>query len=157
MGTIYLAQALLGYENYSLIHSLLKKTLREQGHIVYDPLEFEVNFTDYPSIVKMDLKYVRKSDLVIADLTYPSLGGGTFGEIYYAAYNQIPVYLIQPPENYGPWMQTFTSKHFWRECLEGRLESPSYFEACQEIHDLILHEISKDPALIKGCFPSSLS
>jgi nucleoside 2-deoxyribosyltransferase len=122
MHKVYLAQSLCGYDDHSHIHESLKRLLRESSFEVYDPLEFEVNIDDPHHLVKTDLSFVDQANLIVADLTFPSLGGGTFGEIYHAHRAGKPIFLIQPPANYGPWMRVHTTRHYWDDGLAHRLD-----------------------------------
>jgi hypothetical protein len=84
-------------------------------------LDFEVSRLSSDQLVALDLRHVRKSTHLVCDLTRPSLGGGSFGEIYEARRNHIPVFLICPDVAYGPWMRFATDGGYrWRS-----LENPS--------------------------------
>lgn len=122
MHRVYLAQSLCGYDDYSHIHQTLKQLLRDSGFEAYDPLEFEVDHNDPHHLVRTDLNFLDQASVVVADLTFPSLGGGTFGEIYHAHRTNKPILLIQPPKNYGPWMKVHTTRHYWDEALSHRLD-----------------------------------
>jgi hypothetical protein len=113
---VYLGQSLMGYDqSTSPVLLALKKILLQVKQTVYDPLDFEVSKLSSDQLVALDLRYVRKSTHLVCDLTRPSLGGGSFGEIYEARRHHIPVFLICPDVAYGPWMRFATDGGYrWR-------------------------------------------
>lgn len=102
---IYLSMPMLGYSGETSQSQTLGHTLKAEGHEVFDPYSVDISTWEASQVVANDLAELQKCDLMIADLTRPSLGGGTFGEIYAAHRLGIPILLIAPTQSYGPWMQ----------------------------------------------------
>lgn len=108
---VYLAQSMHGYDKQSYFVSKLKSLLLAAGHTVYDPYDFEVaEYTD-ADLVALDLGLLDKSDIMVAYLQRPSNGGGTYGELYHAAFSGKPVIFVAPTRMYGPWMRHFTTAY----------------------------------------------
>lgn len=82
----------------------IKKKLK--GHTFFDPDEFENTFSD-ATIVNYDKSIIKKSDLVIANIT--RLSAGTSMEIMFAFDNHIPVVLTGDMSLIGPWHRHHSS------------------------------------------------
>ena len=76
---------------------------------VLNPFERERGLT-YRQIVQKDLELIRKSDLLVAWLPFPSVG--TSMEILYAKSNGIPVYIITSELKSHPWIRFYANKIF---------------------------------------------
>jgi nucleoside 2-deoxyribosyltransferase len=106
---IYLSMAMIGHREQMSQSLELKTYLRNAGYEVLDPYEFETTGKSPSEVVMMDLEHVLSSKLVIADLTRPSYGGGTFGEVYAAFLNGIPVITIMDESIFGYWIDSATT------------------------------------------------
>ena len=106
---VYLSMAMIGHEEQMDRSKILKGLLRDAGFDVFDPYEVDITGWEDGQIVANDLYEVLRSDVLVADLTRPSYGGGTFGELYCAATKKIPSLVIIPDERCGPWLRTFTT------------------------------------------------
>jgi hypothetical protein len=109
---IYLAQSMLGYGgSQSDFVAKLRSALTSEGHTIYDPYEFETDGLTDAELVALDFSYVDKADLLIAYLQRPSNGGGTYAELFRAAFGGKAVIFVAPQKMYGPWMRHFTVAH----------------------------------------------
>ena len=106
---VYLSMAMIGHEEQMDRSKIFKDLLRDAGFDVFDPYEVDIIGWEDGQIVANDLYEVLRSDVLVADLTRPSYGGGTFGELYCAATKKIPSLVIIPDERCGPWLRTFTT------------------------------------------------
>lgn len=84
--------------------------LRNMGLNVINPFERDKNL-NYKTIVRRDLRLIKKSDILIAYLPYPSIG--TSMEIIFAKMNNLTVYIIAGKEIIKhPWLLYYGDKIF---------------------------------------------
>jgi nucleoside 2-deoxyribosyltransferase len=113
---VYLSQPFAGYEDLASptrLLSRLKIFLSSVGEFYEDPLDFEISGLADSEVVALDYQKVSECDVVVCDLTQPNLGGGVWGEIYYAYRLGIPIIVICPDAAWSsPWIRHHSSYRY---------------------------------------------
>lgn len=74
-----------------------------QDIVFWDPVAFEVKGWTDEQVVKNDLRYILKSNVVIANVWKFSVG--TIMEICYAKMFGVPVFVLAPEGSKGHWLR----------------------------------------------------
>lgn len=128
---LYLSQPFAGYDVFSSHLSKLKELMISRGDTPIDPLDFEVANLSDTQIVTLDLSQIDLCNGIVCDLTIPNLGGGVWGEFYYAHGRSIPSVVICPEKAWSsPWIRHHASYRF---DSEKPIDIEKLYRICKEV------------------------